>query len=75
MLRTFTHNRSELTRCVESALNPLSSVDAKRAFSFITVVDSQRTPLLHLGTFRATFMTHLFREWLLERLSEAISHR
>ena len=73
-MRTFTPDLSELM--LLWLTNPLGSVDAERGFSFMTVMDSNtRRRRMMEPSFRATFMAHLFREWLLERLSKAMSSR
>jgi len=56
--------------------NPLGSVDAERGFSFMTAMDSNaRRRRMKEQSFRATFMAHLYREWLMERLSKAMARR
>ena len=53
--------------------NPLGSVDAERGFSIMTAMDSNaRRRRMKEPSFRATFMAHLFREWISERLSKTM---
>ena len=55
--------------------NPLGSVDAERGFSYMTVMDDANTRrrCMKERAFRATFMAHLFRDWLQNRLRKAMA--